>query len=130
MNAFPPGTVHQAAEDLQTAVRSNPAAFQLWTSLTPVGRNEFICWVDDAKQPATRQRRIQRTCEELLVGKKRPCCWAGCIHRTDKAPSRWQQAALIDGREKNAGERDPSYSMRASALARLDDDPCTRSLHR
>lgn len=101
MNVFPHGTVHQAGEDLQAAVRSNPAAFELWKGLTPLGRNEFICWVDDAKQPTTRQRRIQRACEELLGGKKRPCCWAGCIHRTDKAPSRWQQAVLIDGREKN-----------------------------
>jgi hypothetical protein len=36
----------------------------------------------------------------LREGKKRPCCWAGCIHRTDKAPSRWQQAVLIDGKAK------------------------------
>ena len=70
--------------------------FALWEELTPLGRNEFICWVEDAKQPATRQRRIQRTREELLEGKKRPCCWAGCIHRTDKAPSKWQQPVLID----------------------------------
>lgn len=70
----------------------------LWERLTPLGRNEFICWADDAKQAATRQRRIARTQEELLEGKKRPCCWAGCIHRTDKAPGRWQQAVLIDGK--------------------------------
>jgi hypothetical protein len=31
-----------------------------------------------------------------MQGKKRPCCWVGCIHRTDKMPSRWQQAVLID----------------------------------
>jgi len=54
--------------------------------------------IEDAKQLKTRQRRIGRTREELLEGKKRPCCWAGCIHRTDKAPSRWQQAVLIDKR--------------------------------
>ena len=94
--AFPQGTVHQAGEDLETAVRSDPAILALWERLTPLGRNEFICWVEDAKQPATRQRRIDRTREELLEGKKRPCCWSGCIHRTDKAPSRWQQAVLID----------------------------------
>jgi hypothetical protein len=99
-DAFLHGTVHEAGEDLQTAVRSNPEAFMLWQSLTPLGRNEFICWVDDAKQPATRQRRIARTCDELLEGKKRPCCWVGCIHRTDKAPSRWQQAVLIDQKVK------------------------------
>ena len=99
-NAFPHGTVHDASGDLQAAIRSDSDILHLWQALTPLGRNEFICWVDDAKQPKTRQRRIQRTCEELLEGKKRPCCWAGCIHRTDKAPSRWQQAVLIDGKAK------------------------------
>ena len=99
-DAFPHGTVHEAGEDLQTAVRSNPELLALWENLTPLGRNEFICWVNDAKQAATRQRRIERTCDELREGKKRPCCWAGCIHRTDKAPGRWQQAVLIDMKAK------------------------------
>jgi len=98
--AFAHGTVHEAGEDLQAALRSDPEILMLWENLTPLGRNEFICWVDDAKQAVTRQRRIGRTCEELREGKKRPCCWAGCIHRTDKAPSRWQQAVLIDGNKK------------------------------
>lgn len=100
--AFLHGTVHEACEDLQAALRANPEVLALWESLSPLGRNEFICWVDDAKQPATRQRRIARICDELQEGKKRPCCWAGCIHRTDKAPSRWQQAVLIDGKTKAA----------------------------
>ena len=102
--AFPHGTVHQASEDLQAAVRADSSILALWQSLTPLGRNEFICWVEDAKQPATRRRRIERTCEELQEGKKRPCCWSGCIHRTDKAPSRWQQAVLIDGRGQKTGK--------------------------
>lgn len=101
-NPFPHGTVHEAGDDLQAAVRAEPGILALWEKLTRIGRNEFICWVDDAKQPATRQRRIARTLEELLEGKKRPCCWAGCIHRTDKAPSRWQQAVLIDQKRKTA----------------------------
>lgn len=100
MTPFPHGTVHQAGEDLQAAVLADPALLQLWQSLTPLGRNEFICWVDDAKQAATRERRIRRTCEEVLEGKTRPCCWAGCIHRTDKAPSPWQQAVLVEGRRR------------------------------
>lgn len=99
-DAFLQGTVHEAQEDLQAAVRSDPRVLALWERLTPLGRNEFICWVDDAKQTATRQRRIMRTLEGLLEGKKRPCCWAGCIHRSDKAPSRWQQAVLIDQKAK------------------------------
>ncbi|MEM9965350.1 MAG: YdeI/OmpD-associated family protein [Asticcacaulis sp.] len=96
MNAFLHGTVHEAGEDLQAALVSEPEILALWEKLTPLGRNEFICWVDDAKQAKTRQKRIARTREELLEGKKRPCCWAGCIHRTDKAPGKWQQAVLID----------------------------------
>ncbi|WP_419814321.1 YdeI/OmpD-associated family protein [Glacieibacterium sp.] len=101
-SAFLHGTVHEAAADLQAAIRADPGILALWEGLTPLGRNEFICWVEDARQAGTRQRRIVRTVEELQDGKKRPCCWAGCIHRTDKAPSRWQQAVLIDGKRKTA----------------------------
>ena len=99
-NAFPHGTVHEAGADLQAALRADPDILALWQALTPLGRNEFICWVEDAKQTATRARRVARTCGELREGKKRPCCWAGCIHRTDKAPGRWQQAVLVDGKGK------------------------------
>ena len=50
-------------------------------AMAPLARNEFICWVDDAKQPITRERRIRRTQEELEEGHRRPCCWPGCKHR-------------------------------------------------
>lgn len=85
------GTVHQVQPDMAEALRCSPAMFELWQSLTPLGRNEFICWVDDAKLAKTRARRIARTCEELAEGKRRPCCWPGCVHRDDKPPSRWQR---------------------------------------
>ena len=55
---FPQGVVHAAGADLEAALRSDPKVFELWRGLTPLGRNEFICWVDDAKQAKTRQRRI------------------------------------------------------------------------
>jgi Bacteriocin-protection, YdeI or OmpD-Associated len=93
---FSHGTVHSAQDDMRAAIEQDAATLALWQGLTPLGRNEFICWVDDAKQMVTRARRTRRTVEELLEGKKRPCCWQGCIHRTDKAPSAWQQAVLID----------------------------------
>ena len=92
---FAQGTVHRAQDDMRAALTDDPAILALWQKLTPLGRNEFICWVDDAKQAATRARRIRRTIEELAEGKKRPCCWAGCIHRTDKAPSKWQREVLL-----------------------------------
>ena len=94
------GTVHQVPADLHDAIVADSAALELWQGLTPLSRNEFICWVEDARQPATRQRRVQRTREELLEGQRRPCCWAGCIHRTDKAPSRWQQDVLIEKKRR------------------------------
>lgn len=94
------GTVHEAPEDLQAPLAAEASLLALWDGLTPLGRNEFICWILDAKKPATRAHRIQRTQDGLREGKKRPCCWAGCIHRTDKAPGRWQQAVLIDGKGK------------------------------
>lgn len=90
------GTVHQVADDMRAALEADAGIRALWQSLTPLGRNEFICWVEDAKQAKTRERRIRRTVEELQDGKRRPCCWAGCIHRADKAPGAWQQAVLID----------------------------------
>lgn len=96
--AFAQGTVHRAAGDLEAAVRADSGVLALWQGLTPLGRNEFICWVEDAKQAKTRARRIARTCEELREGKRRPCCWAGCIHRDDKAPGPWQQAVLVENR--------------------------------
>ncbi|PXA94166.1 hypothetical protein DMC47_21095 [Nostoc sp. 3335mG] len=93
-----PGTVHIVPDDLAAALIADPLLAPLWDALTPLGRNEYLCWIEDAKQPATRQRRIARTVAELIEGKKRPCCWPGCIHRTDKAPGRWQQAVLIEGK--------------------------------
>ena len=92
------GTVHILPDDLRAAIGAVVAATGLWQSLTPLGRNEFICWVEDARQPATRARRIVRTLKEMDEGKRRPCCWAGCVHRTDKVLSVWQQAVLVEGR--------------------------------
>ena len=99
MSELSQGTVHTVPTDLEAALREDPAVLALWERLTPLGRNEFLCWVEDAKQARTRARRIGRTVEELLEGKTRPCCWPGCIHRTDKAPGKWQQAVLIDGKK-------------------------------
>jgi uncharacterized protein YdeI (YjbR/CyaY-like superfamily) len=84
---IPTGTVHKMPADLRKALVADRKVLALWTDITPLARNEFICWVENAKQFDTRNRRIKRTCEELLEGKRRPCCWIGCIHRPDKAIS-------------------------------------------
>lgn len=78
------GTVHKMPTDLRKALASKPAAEAAWESLTPLARNEWICWNITVKQSETRKNHIKRTVTELQEGKRRPCCWIGCIHRTDK----------------------------------------------
>ena len=77
----PGGVVHKLPADLRQALIGNDAALAAWKDITPLARNEFICWVEDAKREQTRQRRIRRTQEELEDGQRRPCCWPGCDHR-------------------------------------------------
>jgi hypothetical protein len=77
----PGGPVHQLPADLRDALIANTEALTAWQDITPLARNEFICWVEDAKQGKTRERRIRRTQEELEEGQRRPCCWPGCKHR-------------------------------------------------
>ncbi|GAB4603370.1 YdeI/OmpD-associated family protein [Mycobacterium avium] len=78
---LPGGVVHKLPTDLRESLIGNATALVAWNDITPLARNEFICWVEDAKQQATRERRIRRTVEELEEGKRRPCCWPGCKHR-------------------------------------------------
>ena len=78
---LPGGVVHDLPPDLQAELTTHATALSAWQDITPLARNEFICWVEDAKQQATRERRIRRTREELEEGMRRPCCWPGCKHR-------------------------------------------------
>ena len=84
----PGGVVHELPEDLREALLANATALDAWNDITPLARNEFICWVEDAKQQTTRERRIRRTREELEDGMRRPCCWPGCTHRERTAGGR------------------------------------------
>ena len=53
----------------------------LWQGITPLARNEWICWITEAKKAETRARRITVGVSKLSSGMRRPCCWAGCPHR-------------------------------------------------
>ena len=81
------GTAHKAPSDLQQALASNKAALVAWEDLTPLARNEWICWVTFVKKDETRKEHVKRTVSELKEGMRRPCCWLGCIHRKDKSVS-------------------------------------------
>lgn len=78
------GTAHKLPADLHKALSANAKSLEAWNSLTPLARNEWICWVTFVKQEKTRIDHIKRTVNDLKNGKRRPCCWIGCIHRKDK----------------------------------------------
>lgn len=75
------GALHSIPTDLRKAITTDRAAYAAWEDITPLARNEWICWITSAKKPETRVHRIKRTYTELAEGKRRPCCWAGCSHR-------------------------------------------------
>lgn len=79
------GVNHQVPADLQVALIAAPEVLTLWNSLTPLARNEWICWVTIVKKAQTREEHILRLQEDLLSGKRRPCCWPGCPHRRPSA---------------------------------------------
>lgn len=81
------GTVHELPSDVRKALASDHHALTAWEDLTPLARNEWICWVSFVKKDETRKEHIVRLIDELTEGVRRPCCWMGCIHRTDKAIS-------------------------------------------
>jgi uncharacterized protein YdeI (YjbR/CyaY-like superfamily) len=82
---FATGVVHSVPADLRKTLAADGSALALWEDITPLARNEWICWVEDAKKPETRRRRIERVLTELKEGMRRPCCWAGCPHRGRKS---------------------------------------------
>ena len=81
MQKVPGGTVHKLPADLREALLAHPRALAAWRGITPLARNEWICWVISPKQQSTRDNHVLRTYRELDEGKRRPCCWPGCQHR-------------------------------------------------
>lgn len=100
-NKISGGVVHDLPTDLQKALASDSKALELWESLTPLARNEWICWTIYAKQQKTRDKHVERVISELKEGMRRPCCWIGCIHRKDKAISPSIQG-ILDKRSKKS----------------------------
>jgi uncharacterized protein YdeI (YjbR/CyaY-like superfamily) len=74
------GVVHKAPADLRKAILSIPAVHTLWEDITPLARNEWICWITSGKKAETRNIRITKALSKLKGGMRRPCCWSGCIH--------------------------------------------------
>lgn len=84
-NEILPGILHEVPDDIEKLLRSNSDILELWNKLTPIQRNEWICWITIVKKAETREEHIVRMSEELLEGKRTPCCWPGCPHRRPAA---------------------------------------------
>jgi len=80
-----PAHVHRVPTDLRETLESNEDVFDIWNTLTPLARTEWICWVTIVKKKETRAEHLVRLCEDLRAGKRRPCCWPGCPHRRESA---------------------------------------------
>lgn len=89
------GLYHKLPSDFKKAPSLAPEAVQTWEYITPIARNEWICWIITVKQEKTRIAHIKRACSDLATGKRRPCCWVGCTHRTDKPVGKWAQKMLL-----------------------------------
>ena len=93
------GVVHTLPADLKKAILSSPKVLALWEDITPLARNEWICWVISGKKAETGDIRIKKALSKMKGGMRRPCCWVGCTHRKDKKLSPSQK--FVYGKLKN-----------------------------
>ncbi len=108
MNPKPAGEASEprVPTDLRKALAAAPAAKAQWNDLTPIARRDFISWLDSAKQPETRRRRIERACSMLMAGKRRPCCYSivsfdlyTALNAAPKAKAQWSDLTPIERRD-------------------------------
>src|ERR1700716_2500043 len=92
--------------DLRKALAAAPMAKAQWRNLTPIARRDFISWIDSAKQPETRRRRIEKACPMLAAGKRRPCCYSivsfnlyTALAATPRAKAQWSDLTPIERRD-------------------------------
>lgn len=83
--AADPDFRHRTPPEFKSMLDSDGALAEEWQALPPLARNEWICWTISAKQEATGEKRRAQLQQEVLEGKKRPCCWPGCPHRRESA---------------------------------------------
>lgn len=76
------GTVHKLPDDMRKAILANKKLLDMWEDITPLARNEWICWTITVAKPETRAKHIVIMKDKMLnSGMRRPCCWVGCLHR-------------------------------------------------
>src|SRR5882762_9507618 len=111
MNRMNPKPAREESEPraptyLRKALAATPMAKAQWNDLTPIARRDFISWIDSAKQPETRRRRIERACSMLAAGKRRPCCYSivslnlyQALAATPMAKAQWSDLTSSERRD-------------------------------
>jgi hypothetical protein len=87
-----PGILHELTPDIENVLKEDAQLLQRWNSLTPIQRNEWICWITIVKKEATRAAHIQQMMEQLQQGERQPCCWPGCPHRRPSVQKWFRQS--------------------------------------
>lgn len=57
-------------DDVAALVEAEPMAAATWEQLSTTNRREYARWIDEAKRPETRQRRVEETMARLTRGEK------------------------------------------------------------
>ncbi len=65
------GTVHKLPADFRKAIESSAAVKGAWADITPLARNEWICWVTSAKKRPENaaSRSASTSCAEACAGR-------------------------------------------------------------
>ena len=62
--------------DVRKALAGAPsAAREAWSDITPAARRDWVQWITSGKRAETRAIRIEKACDMLAKGKRRPCCF-------------------------------------------------------
>lgn len=61
--------------DLAQALSESPDQRELWNSITPMARWDWIRWIRATNNPGTRAKRIAAAISKMSKGMRRPCCF-------------------------------------------------------
>jgi uncharacterized protein YdeI (YjbR/CyaY-like superfamily) len=68
----------ETPDDLRRALDSNPQAATTFDGFSPSCRREYVEWITEAKQAATREKRLAQAVEWMAEGKKRNWKYEKC----------------------------------------------------
>ena len=114
------GILHEVPADMRKVLSSDSGLLARWNCLTPIQRNEWICWITIVKKQETRIDHIDRMIAEIKEGKRQPCCWPGCPHRRPKA------AKYFGKQREIASSLNSEIESYNSKLAGADREICVK----